>query len=333
MTECWYRRAIYNVERQAYVVRHEDGSEVNYRFMSLEPEEEELYPNLAILKEWEDADNGPMGELYAFMILEEPEQFQEIVDQILANAREAAVEENVDEFLAVIDIIKHYAIEEDFDDEFIEEIEGLFVTGPDDAYTQREYDPNRLHHHVERPDDECWEIEVARVVAADDSARELGWACYVIHYLDLTSSASKVEMERAQSALLLDLEHHIDEVGARVAALHLQKFMEEGDRVQNPDYVYMNDTMIFEFISVLSRDENDHSPTWQQLSDEALQTFRQKRILYRGEWYPRDVFRDLAEATDISPAHADQMAAMWRDLFGIEPHPFKADSPFNNLDL
>ena len=333
MTEWWYRRAVYHEERQAYIVQHGDGSEVLYHFVRLEPEESELHPNLAICKEWEDTDNGPVGELYAFMALEEPERFQNVVDGLLANAREAAVEENVDEFLCVIDIVKRRAIDAQLDDEFIEEVEGLFETGPADAYTRRDYDPDRLHHHVERPDDECWEIDVARVVAADDPTRELGWACYVIHYPELTSAASAGEIEQAESARLLDLEHHLDEVGARVAALHLQKFMEEGDRVQNPEYAYINDTLAFEFISVLSRDENEHSPTWQMLSGKALQVFQRKPLLHRTEWYPRDVFRDLAEDANLPPAEADQMAAMWRDLFGIEPQPFKKDSPFEDLQL
>jgi hypothetical protein len=155
----------------------------------------------------------------------------------------------------------------------------------------------------------------------------------VIHYHELTSGASEAEIAQAQSAQLLDLEHHIDEVGAQVAALHLQKFMEAGDRVQNPEYAYTNDSLMFEFMSVLSRDENEHCPTWQQLSGEALQVFRKNTVLSRSEWYPRDVFRELAEATDISPAHADQYAAMWRDLFGIAPQPFKEDSPFRDLKL
>ena len=333
MTEWWYRRAIYNEERQAYIVRHPDGSEVNYSFESLEPEDDELHPKLAICKEWEDEDNGTMGEMWAFMTLDKPEPFQKVVDDLLANARETAVEENVDEFLCIIDVVKRRAIDAQLDDESIEDVEGLFLIGPADAYTQREYDPERLHHHVERPDDECWQIDVARVVATDDPTRELGWACYVIHYPELTSAVSEAEIEEAQSAQLLDLEHHIDEVGARVAAIHLQKFMEEGDRVQNPEYAYTNDTLMFEFMSVLSRDENEHCPAWQQLSGEALQAFRQNPALSRSQWYPRDVFRELAEATDISPAHADQMAAMWRDLFGIAPQPFKAGSPFRDLEL
>jgi hypothetical protein len=240
MTEWWYRRAIYNEKRRAYIVQHPDGTEVLYCFESLEPEEDERHAKLAICKEWEDEDNGTIGEMWAFMTLKEPQRFQNIVDDLLANAREAAVEENVDEFLAVIDLIKHRAIADDFDDESLEFVEGLFLTGPADAYNQREYDPERLHHHVERPDDECWQIDAARVMAADDPTRELGWACYVIHYPELTSSASEVEIVQTQSARLLDLEHHIDEVGARLAALHLQKFMEEGDRVQNPEYAYTN---------------------------------------------------------------------------------------------
>ena len=38
-------------------------------------------------------------------------RFRKIVDGLLANAREAAVEENVDEFLCVIDVVKRRAID------------------------------------------------------------------------------------------------------------------------------------------------------------------------------------------------------------------------------
>ena len=124
MTEWWYRRAIYNEERRAYIVQHPDGSEVLYCFESLEPEEDEPHPKFAICKEWEDEENGSMGEMWAFMTLDKPEPFQKIVGDLLANAREAAVEENVDEFLVMIDIIKQRAIADDFDDESLEFVEG-----------------------------------------------------------------------------------------------------------------------------------------------------------------------------------------------------------------
>jgi hypothetical protein len=94
---------------------------------------------------------------------------------------------------------------------------------------------------------------------------------------------------------------------------------------------YTNDSLMFEFMSVLSREENEHCPKWQQLSGETLQAFRQNPVLHRSEWYPRDLFRELADHTKLSPGHVDQLAAMWRDLFGIEPQPFKKDSPFDDL--
>ncbi|MCL4880419.1 MAG: hypothetical protein KJ064_27455 [Anaerolineae bacterium] len=332
MTEWWYRRAHYNEEKQAYIVRHEDGSEVQYSFLLLEPDEDEPQPTLALYKQWAEEDIF-MGELYSFCTLDQPEDFQQVVAAILANGREASVEENGDELLAVIDVVKHRAIDADFDDEWIEEVEGLFETGPEDAYTRRDYEPERLHHHVARPDDECWRIDVVKVRSAADPAQELGWMCYVIHYPELTSSASAAEIEQAQSARLLDLEHHIDEVGARVGALHLQKFMMEGERVENPEYAYLNDTLVFEFVSVLGREENNYCPEWQILSGKALQIFRESRCHSRQVWYPRDLFRDLAEDMAISPAQADQYAAMWRDLMGIEPEPFKANSPFKDLEL
>ena len=113
----------------------------------------------------------------------------------------------------------------------------------------------------------------------------------------------------------------------------LEKFMRQGARVQDPEYAYMNDTLVLECISVLSRDENEHNPTWQILKGDELQAFREKPILHRSEWYPRDLFRELTDKVNLSPGHVDQLAAMWRDLFGIKPQPFKLDSPFEDVDL
>ncbi|KAB2902183.1 MAG: hypothetical protein F9K27_17560 [Anaerolineae bacterium] len=328
MTEWWYRRAEYNQDDQTYTVLHDDGYRVTYSFVCLEEDDEIL---LALQKKWED--DSQNFELYPFRKLEKAEGWQDIVTEMVARAQATAPEENVDEFLCLIDIAKRWAVEADLDDELVEEMEGLFEAGPADAYTYRMYDPDRLHHHVERPDDECWQLGVARVVSADDPTRELGWVSYAIHYPELVASSDENDIARANQARLLDLEHHIDEVAAQVAALHLDKFMRQGSRVQDPEYAYMNDTFVLECISVLSHDENDHNPTWQVLSGDELRAFREKPVLHRREWYPRDLFRELTEEAKLSPGHVDQMAAMWRDLFGIKPHPFKEDSPFEEVDL
>ena len=272
MTEWWYRRAEFDEEQQVYVVLHEDGNRVTYSFTFLD---NELPAQLALRKEWRD-DDGTQFEVYPFLIPGQQEDRQAIVARIIDNGRETAREENVDEFLCIIDIAKRRAASADLDDEAIEEVEGLFLGGPADAYTRRPYSPQRLHHHVERPDDECWEIGVSRAVASGDPTRELGWVCYAMHYPELSSNAVEDEMESAAQARLLDLEHHIDEVAARVAALHLDKFMRQGARVQDPDFAYMNDTLVFECISVLSREENEHSPTWQVLADEGIAGFSGK---------------------------------------------------------
>jgi hypothetical protein len=95
----------------------------------------------------------------------------------------------------------------------------------------------------------------------------------------------------------------------------------------------MNDSLVLECISVLSRDENEHNPTWQILKGNELQAFREKPILQRSEWYPRDLFQELRDNAGLSPGHVDQMAEMWRDLFGIKPEPFNDDSPFEDVDL
>jgi hypothetical protein len=69
MDDWWYRRAEYDKEREVYVVRHEDGSEVVYSFMTIELDEDDPDTTLAIFKDWEDDEDGPMGEFYPFMIL------------------------------------------------------------------------------------------------------------------------------------------------------------------------------------------------------------------------------------------------------------------------
>ncbi len=329
--EWWYRRAEYNEAEQTYPVLHDDATRVTYSVVTLD--DEDMGPVLALQKAWED--EGQYFELYPFRQLTSPDERDAVAAGMIARAKDTAPDENVVEFLCLIDIAKRWAINADLDDEDIEYIEGLFQMGPRDAYTQRPYSPERLHHHVQRPDDECWRIDVVRAAAADDPTRELGWIVYVMYYPELVSASTDEDIQRATYARLLDLEHHIDELGARVAVPHLEKFMTEGARVQDPEYAYLNDTLMFEFMSVLSRDENDHEPTWQVLPSDELQAFRADPILRRGSgaWFPRDLFRELTDAAKLSPGHVDQLAAMWHDLYGVPPQPFKKDSPFDDMDL
>ena len=57
--------------------------------------------------------------------------FDTDVEQILREAREVSVKGNIDEFLAVTDIVKRRAVMLGYEDEVIEDLEGLFQDGPD----------------------------------------------------------------------------------------------------------------------------------------------------------------------------------------------------------
>jgi hypothetical protein len=215
-------------------------------------------------KWWLDEEGIPTGEVYPFRAYEDETAFRDDVTRLIAEAQEKAVEENLDEFLAIIDRVKEHAVEAGHDDEAIFEVEGLFELGHEDAYLRRPFDgDNRLHDHVERSVDECWRIHARRVV--DPAGVPLGWAVFVVHYPDLASSAPPAEVDHATRARILDLDHWRDELDARLAAQYMIGLMLEGGRVEDPTFAFMNDTEVFECASVQCSVEKVLMPEWEEL--------------------------------------------------------------------
>ena len=335
MTAFWLRRAIYDEELKDYRVESPGDPTVHYTFMQIELDEDEADERFAIAlhKSWIDEDEAEWGEVYPFEFLDPLEAIDQVIADLRAEAKTLSEQENLDEFLALIDIVKQRAIDADLDGEGVFLEEGLFQTGPEDAYSIRPFDPNRLHDHVERPDDECWRLGIARAVSTDDPAKMLGWVHYVIHYPDLDSSASEEDIAGAEQALLLDIDHMTDEAAAHLAQSSLSNFMTAGDRVLNPDNAYLNDTEVFEFISILSRNENDRCPTWQVFSGEALRAFQTNQVLRRSEWYARDFFAEFSHDSGMPLSYVEQFAAAMHDALGLKPEPFAEGSPFNDVEL
>ena len=98
--------------------------------------------------------------------------------RIRQRAEETTHEENLNFFLAVIDIVKERAVETELEDESIFVFDGLFEFGSEDAYSWRSYVPERLHDHIERTKRECWGLYVAMVV--DTEQKTLGWILCVV---------------------------------------------------------------------------------------------------------------------------------------------------------
>ena len=176
-----YVRAKFNAHRGSYVSTEAewiDGEpSVEYHFMAQEDEDKPGFWEGGLEKFWCDEDENWYGEFFVFGEYKSETDFDTDVDQILCEAREVSVKENVDEFLAVTDIVKRRAVALDYEDNTIEDLEGLFQDGPEDAYTLCDLgDSPRLHHHVEC-EDECWYFHTAPVIDTENAAAWLGAVC------------------------------------------------------------------------------------------------------------------------------------------------------------
>jgi hypothetical protein len=110
----------------------------------------------------------------------------------LQEAEACAHDDSLDFFLTVIAIVKERAIEAELDDAPLFEFERVFDFGDEDAYSLRPYDPDRLHDHVERTKDECWRLQVVRVV--DPPEQPLGWSVCAVLYANLSSEATDADI-------------------------------------------------------------------------------------------------------------------------------------------
>ncbi len=92
---------------------------IEYRFSFLE--EDDIGENVGGIEKWwiEDGDTLAIGEFHVFGEYVDEAEFKQDVQRILAEAKQHAEEENLDAFLAVIDIVKNRIYDMDEDDESV----------------------------------------------------------------------------------------------------------------------------------------------------------------------------------------------------------------------
>ncbi len=334
-----YVRAVYDAERNSYISTQaawvNGESILEYRFMAMESDEEPGLWEGGLEKFWHDEEGHPNGEFFAFDEYETEADFDADVKRILDEARKVSDEENIDEFLAVTDIVKQRAIDSGFVDDSIEDLEGLFEDGPEDAYTLTDIgDEPRLHHHVER-DDECWFFHIAPVV--DQQEQPLGWGLFVIHFPELGRDATEADLQNVQHAEVLLLDQLQTKSDALLATKGFRHYMET-ERLDDPYFAFANDTEVFEN-AVFGAEWHDQAEevVWQEYDNQTLQALLTGKLPYRlprEQWQPGEesladrFFKDHPQPVWFE----DQFRAMLDEEAGDEPDEDE-DSPWQNLDL
>lgn len=334
-----YVRAEYDKKRDSYISTNADWIEgepsVEYCFTFQEHEDKVNSWKGGLEKLWRDDEGNWYGEFFAFGEYNSEAAFNTDVEQILQEAREISLKENIDEFLAVTDIVKRRAVALGYEDEAIEDLDGLFQNGPEDAYILCDIgDSPRLHHHVDC-EDECWHLHTAEVV--DTEQQPLGWGLFAVHLPDLASDAPETEIRNANRAKILLLDHLHTKRDAKLAKRGFEHYMET-ERVDNPEYAYMNDTEVIAGATIAA-EWNDATNTvvWQEISGQALQDFINGTTPYaypREKWQPRDkpLVDRFFEQYPMPTWLEDQMRAAFDEHAGVEPDEDE-DSPWQNLDL
>ena len=339
MLDRQYWRALYNEERDAYVVEEagwvDDEPQIEYRFSYFSDDEDEEIACLGGLGKWCLNEDGLVeGEFFAFGQYLDQTAFDADVGRILQEAEKLAQDDNLDYFLAVIDIVKERAVEAELDDDSLFEFEGLFDDGAEDAYSLRPYDPIRLHDHVERTQDECWRLQVVRVV--DPQQQTLGWSVCAVLYPDLTSEATDEAIAAAEVAHILDLTHFDSYSDAAISVNGTLLFMIEGDRVEDPEYADLDDSFVFELMSVQGSVEGIISPEWETLEGDPLRDFlagKQPLVREREHWHPRqdDPVAQVAAVMGLPVHVADQLYAQLLDSLHLSD-PLDENNPWQSLD-
>jgi hypothetical protein len=334
-----YTRAIYDENRGSYVSTLADWIDgeptVEYHFMVQDDEDKPGSWQGGLEKFWCDEDKNWYGEFFVFGEYASEADFDADVERILREAKEVAVRENIDELLAVTDIVKRRAVQSGCEDDTIEDLEGLFQDGPEDAYSLTDLgDSPRLHHHIEC-EDECWYFHTVPVV--DTDKQELGWGLFAIHLPDLASKATQAEIENANRARVLLLDHLKNKRDAGLAKHGFAHYMET-ERIDNPEYAYMNDTEVLAAAAMAAEwDGETNTVVWQEYSGKTLRDFLRGTVPYavaREKWQPRDeslvdrFFKEHPQPTWLE----DQLRAALDDHAGVESDEDE-DSPWQNLDL
>ena len=334
-----YWRASYDEERDSFVVEQAgwiDGEpliEYCFTYFSTD-EDDEIARTGGLDKWWLNDDSSAEGEVFTFGKYTDQVTFDADVERILHQAEKRAQDDNLDFFLAVIDIVKERAVEAELGDDTLFNFEGLYALGSEDAYLMRPYENDRLHNHVERTNDECWRLHVARVV--DSQQKLLGWSLCVVLYPTLSSGATEGEIDAAEFAYTLELKHFRTYSEVVIAVNGTLYFMLEDGRVEEPDYAFMDDSEVFELMSVQSSDEQTIAPEWDMLEGTALRAFLDgKRPLVRAleHWHPRqeDAVAQVAESMELPLHIADQLYAQMLESMKIS-EPLDKDSPWRTLN-
>ena len=334
-----YWRALYDEARDAFVVEQagwvDSEPQIEYRFTYFSVDEDEEIARMGGLDKWWLNEEGFVeGDFFAFGKYLDHTAFDTEVERILQEAQKRTKDDNIDFFLAVIDVVKERAVESELGDESIFDFDGLFELGSEDAYSRRPYSSDRLHDHVVRTKDECWRLYVARVV--DLKHKPLGWCLCVVLYPSLTSDATKEEMDAAEVAHILELNHFHTYSEAVVAINGTLQFMTEDGRVEDPEYAFMNDSDVFELMSIQGSIEGIVAPTWDILEGDVLRRFltgTQPLARSARRWHPRqeDAVARVAEAMKLPLHVVDQLYARMLDSMRIV-EPLEENSPWRAFD-
>ena len=334
---CW--RAAFDIQRDAFVVEQAGWvagePQIEYRFTYFSADEDDDIACLGgIDKWWLNEDGFAEGEFFAFGKYPDQKTFDDAIVSIFQQAAQRQQDENLDFFLAVIDIVKEQAAASRLNDESLFDFEGLFELGSEDAYSHRSYMPDRLHDHVERTKDECWRLHVARVV--DPQQRQLGWSLCVVLYPTLLSEASAHEIRAAELAHVLELNHFRAYSEAVLAVNGTLQFMLEDGRVEEPEYAFMDDSEVFELMSDQGGDEGTIATEWDTLEGVALRRFldgTQPLVHPAERWHPRqeDSVAQVAEAMGLPMHIADQLYAQMLETMKIS-EPLDENSPWQTLN-
>lgn len=111
--------------------------------------------------------------------------------------------------------------------------------------------------------------------------------------------------------------------------------MLEGERVRDPDFADIDDSKVFEFMSLGKDQVTVSSPAWETLAGDDLRALRAgEHILIRdrSHWKPQsDIITRFAGEMGLSDHITDQFRAGLIDEMQLS-EPFDEDSPWRYLD-
>ena len=153
---------------------------------------------------------------------------------------------------------------------------------------------------------------MARVV--DTKHRPLGWSLGVVLYPTLSVESTADEIDAAELAHILELNHFRTYGEAVLAVNGTLQFMFEDGRVEDPDYAFMDDSEVFELMSIQGRLEGIIAPGWDVLEGTHLPTFLNGELpIVRASerWHPREdnAVAQVAQAMYLPLHVADQLYA------------------------